>query len=147
MALLHDPPVRDSIKQRVSILRSDAQRRFGKMTVDQMLWHVNCGLENALGRYEVREQKIPLPYSVIKFLVLNLPWRKGKTPTAREFIASSHYDFAAEQARLLRLIDELSAKSLDDAWGKSSFMGPMTGRDWSRLQARHLDHHLSQFGV
>ena len=117
------------------------------MTVDQMLWHVNCGLENALGRYEVREHKFPLPHSVLKFLVLNLPWRKGKTPTAREFLATSQYDFNAEKARLLRLIDEMSAKSLDDPWGKSSFMGPMTGRDWSKLQARHLDHHLSQFGV
>jgi hypothetical protein len=147
MALLHDPPVRDSIKQRVSTLRADAPRRGGKMTVDQMLWHVNCGIENALGRYEVRERKLPLPNSVVKFLVLNMPWRKGKTPTAREFIAKSHYDFTAEQTRLLRLIDELSAKSLDASWGNSSFMGPMTGRDWSRLQARHLDHHLSQFGV
>ena len=147
MAILHDPSVRDSIKQRVNVLRPDAHRRFGRMTVDQMLWHVNCGLENALGRFEVRDQKFPLPYSVLKFMVLNLPWRKGKTPTAREFIAKSQYDFNAEKARLVRLIDELSAKPLDDPWGKSSFMGPMTGRDWSRLQARHLDHHLSQFGV
>ena len=147
MTLLHDPPVRDSIKQRVSILRADAQRRFGKMTVDQMLWHVNCGLENALGRYEVRDQKLPLPYSVIKFLVLNMPWRKGKTPTAREFLATGQYDFETERARLLRLIDELCAKRLDDTWGRSSFMGLMTGRDWSRLEAKHLDHHLSQFGV
>ena len=50
-------------------------------------------------------------------------------------------------ARRLRLIDEVSARSLDDARGRSSFMGPMTGRDWSRLQANHFDHHLSQFGV
>ena len=41
----------------------------------------------------------------------------------------------------------MSTKSLDATWGRSSFMGPMTGRDWSRLQAKHLDHHLTQFGV
>jgi len=23
----------------------------------------------------------------------------------------------------------------------------LTGRDWSRLNAKHLDHHLKQFGV
>jgi len=147
MLLLHDPSVRDAFKQRASSLRPDSERRFGRMRVDQMLWHVNCGLENALGRYEVKDQKLPLPYSVVKFLVLNLPWRKGKTPTAREFLAKGTYDFTSEQARLLRLIDEVSAKSVDEPWGRSSFMGPMTGRDWSRLQARHLDHHLSQFGV
>jgi hypothetical protein len=147
MAILHDPAVREAIKQRVSILRADTQRRWGKMTVDQMLWHVNCGLENALGRYAVKARKVPLPSSVVKFLVFNLPWRKGKTPTAREFVATGHYDFAAEQARLLRLIDELCAKSLDGTWVNSSFMGAMTGRDWSRMQAKHLDHHLSQFGA
>ena len=131
--ILHDQPVRESIKERVTSLRADTQRRWGKMTVDQMLWHVNCGLENALGRYEVREQRMPVPYGVVKFVVFNLPWRKGKTPTAREFIAREHYDFPNEQARLLRLIDELCAKPLDATWGRSSFMGPMTGHDWSRL--------------
>ena len=147
MPLLHDPTVRDTLKQRAASLRPNSERRFGRMSVDQMLWHVNCGLENALGRYDVKDQKLPLPYSVVKFLVLNMPWRKGKTPTAPEFLAKASYDFTSEQSRLLRLIDEVSAKSLDEPWGRSSFMGPMTGRDWSRLQARHVDHHLSQFGV
>ena len=55
MLLLHDPATRDSIKRRVTALRPDAQRQVGRMTVDQMLWHVNCGLENALGRYEVKD--------------------------------------------------------------------------------------------
>lgn len=145
--ILHDPPIRDSIKQRVTSLRADTPRRWGKMTVDQMLWHVNCGLENALGRYAVKDRRMPLPYGVVKFVVFNLPWRKGKTPTAREFVAREHFDFVSEQARLLRLIDEMSAKPLEATWGRSSFMGPMTGRDWSRLQAKHLDHHLNQFGV
>jgi hypothetical protein len=117
------------------------------MTVDQMLWHVNCSLENALGRYDVKEQRIPLPFPVIKFLVLNLPWRKGKTPTAPEYVAKTNHDFSSEQAKLLKLIDEISAKPLDGAWPRSSFMGGMTGSDWSRLQAKHLDHHLSQFGA
>lgn len=147
MSTLHDNETRSAIKKRIQALRPDTARKWGSMTVDQMLWHVNCGLENALGRYEVQDRKMPLPYSVVKFLVFNFPWRKGKTPTAREFIAKEHFDFANEQARLVRLIDEMSTKSLDAPWGRSSFMGPMTGHDWSRLQAKHLDHHLQQFGV
>lgn len=147
MALLHDPVTRDAVKARVAALRPDSARRWGRMTVDQMLWHVNCGLENCLGRYHVEDIRLPLPHPIVKFLVLNLPWRKGKTPTAREFLAKEHYDFAAEKARLLRLIEEVTARPLDAAWPTSSFMGPMTGRDWSRMGAKHLDHHLSQFGV
>jgi len=26
-------------------------------------------------------------------------------------------------------------------------MGRMTGREWSRLSAKHLDHHLKQFSA
>jgi hypothetical protein len=147
MAMLHDPATRDAIKSRVATLRPDATRRWGRMTVDQMLWHVNAGIENCLGRYDVEEIRLPMPHAMVKFFVLNFPWRKGKTPTAREFVARKQYDFNAEKARLLRLIDEVTARPLDAAWPNSSFMGPMTGKDWSRMGAKHLDHHLSQFGV
>jgi len=147
MPMLHDPATRDTIKSRVAALRPDSARRWGRMTVDQMLWHVNRGIENCLGRYPVEEIRLPMPHAIVKFLVLNFPWRKGKTPTAREFRAREQYDFAAEKAKLLGLIDEVTARPLDAAWPDSSFMGPMTGKDWSRMGAKHLDHHLSQFGV
>ena len=147
MSILHDPQTKESIKRRVAALQPGAERRWGRMTVDQMLWHLNCGIENSLGRFAVEDIKLPMPYAVVKFVVLNFPWRKGKTPTAREFVARDQYDFAAEQARLLRLIDEVTAKPLDAPWPNSAFMGPMSGRDWSRLGAKHLDHHLSQFGA
>lgn len=117
------------------------------MTVDQMLWHVNCSLENALGRYEVKPVRLPLPKAVIKFLILRLPMRHKNAQTAPEYVARAHHDFHAERARLHRLIDELTARSLEGPWHDNAFMGPMTGGDWSLLQAKHLDHHLSQFGA
>ena len=36
--------------RRLKALRPDAQRRWGKMSVAQMLWHVNEAMEGALGR-------------------------------------------------------------------------------------------------
>jgi hypothetical protein len=30
---------------------------------------------------------------------------------------------------------------------RPAVFGPLTGREWSRLQAVHLDHHLKQFGA
>lgn len=143
----HDPATREAIKARVAALRPDSAGRWGRMTVDQTLWHLNAGIENCLGRHPVKEIRLPMPHVIVKFLVLNFPWRKGKTPTAREFVARGQYDFADEQARLLRLIDEVTARPLDAAWPNSSFMGPMTGKDWSCMGAKHLDYHLSQFGV
>ena len=48
---------------------------------------------------------------------------------------------------MLRLIDEIASKPIDDRWPDSAFPGPMKGRDWSRLLGKHIDYHLQQFGV
>ena len=46
MPMLHDSSFRESVQSRLKALRPDAERRWGKMTVDQMLWHVNSALEH-----------------------------------------------------------------------------------------------------
>ena len=146
MPTLHDPTYRTQVIQRVRALRPDAQRRFGKMSVDQMLWHTNGALEAALGQRDLTPRKFPIPRPLLKFLVMHLPWGKG-APTASELIPSGSYDFEAERARCIRLIDALAARSMDEQWADHPAFGRMSGRDVSRLQAKHLNHHLTQFGV
>jgi hypothetical protein len=144
--LLHDPAVRDSIRARVQKLSPSATRAWGKMTVDQMLWHCNEALEAALGHKALKPMKMPLPRPVIKFMVLSMPWMKG-APTHPDFFAGERKDFEVEKTRTLRLIDEFTAKRLEASdWGVSSF-GVLTGTENSRLQAKHLDHHLKQFSA
>jgi len=145
--LLHDPAMRDEIRARVQKLRPDTPRKWGKMSVDQMLHHLNVALENALDEVRPARMRIPLPRSVFKWVVFNLPWPKG-SPTAPEFIAGERYDFAAEHARCLELLDRISAKDMESSgWGRSPGFGQLNGRDWSRLSAKHVLHHLNQFGV
>ena len=147
MPELHDINCKTEILRRLRTLRPDAQRRWGKMSVAQMLWHVNEAMEGALGRIHADPMKVPLPRSILKFLVLNVPWGKG-APTLKRWVPQhDNYDFTAEHARCLRLIDELAAKPVDDAWPDSPTLGRMTGRQVSRLHAKHLNHHLTQFGV
>ena len=145
--LLHDPTTKEAIKRRIAALQPSTQRRWGKMTVDQMLWHVNCSLENALGRFPVKDVWLPMPRSWVKFLVLRTTMRHKNARTAKEYVAQGQHDFVAERERLLRLIDEFTARPFEGDWHDNAFMGAMTGQDWSLLQAKHLDHHLSQFGV
>ena len=147
MPMLHDAVFREEAKRRVRTLRPDTARQWGKMSVDQMLWHVNCALENALGRYPITPLRLPLPKFLLKFVVITLPWRKGNTPTAPEFLAAASHDFERERSRMLALLDEFGGVPLDAQWGPSALLGPMTGHEWSRLQAKHVDHHLRQFGV
>jgi hypothetical protein len=149
MTVLHDPAIHASIKQRVQSLRPDSHRRWGKMSVDQMLWHVNESMRMALGDAVFEPMRTPpLPKPVLRWLVLNVPWPKGRSPTYKEMVARQSYDFASEQARCLRLIDQLVSVPLDHGiWPVNPTLGPMTGKQWSQLQAKHLEHHLRQFGA
>ena len=149
MRTLHDSSCRTSIAARLQTLRPDAQRQWGKMRVDQMLWHVNESLEQSLGRLKTTRspRTPPIPSAMLRFVVLNLPWPKGRAPTAPELVARDTYDFQAERSRAIRLIEEMAARDINGSWPPSATFGRTTGLFWSRLQAKHLDHHLKQFGA
>ena len=147
MALLHDQRDKADILRRVQALRPDSRGRWGKMSVSQMLWHVNEAMEGALGRTDPAPEKVALPRPLMKFIVINLPWPKGAPTLKRWTPRSDSYDFAAERSRCLRLIEELTSKPIDSKWPDSPSLGHMTGKDVSQLQAKHLNHHLTQFGV
>ncbi|HJQ19267.1 MAG TPA: DUF1569 domain-containing protein [Gemmatimonadaceae bacterium] len=150
MKTLHDPDMRASLESRVRALQPAAQRRWGRMTVDQMLWHVNESFRMALGEqtYERMPSVPPLPKSLLRFFVIKLPWPKGRSPTYKEWVADgSTHDFAAEKAKLLDYIARTATKSLNGPWVENPTLGQMSGTQWSELQAKHVDHHLRQFGA
>lgn len=146
MQLLHESATRTEIEQRVRSLRPDSRGRWGTMTVDQMLWHVNRAIALSLGQLTLGPGFPPFPKPLLKFVVLRLPWWKG-APTHPDFVAKAHYDFGGERDRLLANIGQMTAKSVDSDWPEHPAFGPMTGREVSRLIAKHLDHHLRQFGA
>lgn len=146
-AMLHNPSVREALRARVASLNPASTRQWGKMSVDQMLWHVNQTMAYSLGDMTAAPMKTPLPAPIMKLLVLNMPWPKG-APTVPELIAGERYSFDTERARCLELIDRFTARKLDDAsWGISPSLGALTGKEWSRLNAKHLNHHLTQFSA
>src|SRR4029450_1025651 len=118
---LHDADYRARILERLKSLRPDAARRWGKMSVAQMLWHVNEAMEGALGRIPIEKAKapIPLPRPLLKLLVLNAPWGNGAPTLTRSIQQHDSYKFAAERERCCRLIEEIAAKPLQDAWADS----------------------------
>jgi hypothetical protein len=142
--MLHDPEVRISIEARVKALRPDAQRKWGGMSPDQMLWHVNQLLSFALGEGNCPQQKPAMPLPLLRFFVLNVPWPTG-APTNPNALAKDSYDFDAERERLLALIGRFTSTPVDGPWPVDPSFGEVTGRFASKLQAKHLDYHLRQF--
>lgn len=146
MPSLHDASYRSRIVERIQALRPDTERRWGKMSVDQMLWHVNKPMALVLGELTIDPKKPPIPRGLLKFILLNLPWGKN-APTHPAFVPKQRYDFDSERARCLQLIDKLSSMDVNGNWPTHPMFGPMRGSEVSRLQAKHLNHHLTQFGV
>lgn len=146
MPLLHDPAVRASIESRLDRLNEESPRKWGSMSVDQMLWHVNQFLAASLGESTLPAQKLPMPKPVMHFFLLYMPWPKS-APTNKGAVARERHDFAAEQAKCRELIGRFVARPLDGKWPVDPSFGEMSGRNQSRLQAKHLDHHFRQFGA
>jgi hypothetical protein len=53
---------------------------------------------------------------------------------------------SAVLADLKRRLDALRPDA-PRRWGTMSVDQMLSGREWSRLQAKHFDHHLTQFGA
>lgn len=144
MPTLHDPAVRESIRARIQALSATSSPRWGVMSVDQMLWHCNQVLRTSLDEIQVVSRRPPFPVAVLKFMLFNLPWPHG-APTASEYKSDVPRDFEAERKQCLELMDRFAARELEEGgWGRAVF-GQISGREWSCLQVRHLDHHLKQF--
>jgi hypothetical protein len=75
------------------------------------------------------------------------PYPKN-SPTAPEMKVITRRDFNKEKQKLIEYIQktqELGEKHFD---GKESLsFGVLTKHEWNNLFYKHLDHHLSQFGV
>ena len=142
--LLHDPEVYAAIRRRIESLAVDTPRTWGKMTIDQMLWHVNVSMREAVGEYTPQIKKPPVPKWLLRWAILAFPWGRG-APTRPDMYAVSPHDFAVQKAQCLTLVERIYRQSLASKWPDSITMGRMTGRHWSHLTAKHLDHHLRQF--
>jgi hypothetical protein len=142
--LIHDEAVRLELERRVLALTPDLVPRWGRMSVDQMLWHLSEAMAAHL--VEAPAKKTPLPAPMMRFVVLKLPWAKG-LPTDPALVAKHQHDFEEQRARCLSLLRELASRPMDVPWPRHGTFGTMTGRQVSALQVKHLNHHLTQFGV
>ena len=146
MTLLHDPAVRTSLEARLRSLTPDSRGRWGRMSVDQMLWHLNRAMSVSLGVETAAQERALAPRALIKLAVLRLPWPRN-APTSPGYVPKATYDFEAERAQSLSLIARLVERPVDSRWPDHPLFGSMSGREVSELLAKHLNHHFCQFGV
>ena len=142
--------VADKVIERINKLKPDTQPHWGKMNVGQMLAHCNVAYEM------LYENKHPKPNAIMRFMIKLMaketvvgekPYKKN-TRTAPAFIMTGSKDFDAEKQRLIDYINRTQALGENHFDNKDSFsFSNLSISEWNNMFYKHLDHHLTQFGV
>ncbi len=146
MKTLFDPVSYQEIKTRIQALTPESTPAWGKMDVGQMLTHCQFPLKVALSDKPRKRTWNPLPLLFKKSLYSDKPWRKN-LPTAPIAKITDARDLDEERDRLLSMIDAFYEKRDQKKWEPHPMFGNFTPEQWGKLEYKHLDHHLVQFGV
>ena len=90
----------EEVIDRIDKLQPASQRQWGKMSIDQMLWHVNVSMREAVGDYTPQLKPLPVPKALLRWAVINIPWGRGAR-TRPDMYAVSTYDFNVQKAECL----------------------------------------------
>lgn len=148
---MFDPQGKEKMIARIHALDSSSKANWGKMAVGQMLAHCNVAYEIV---HEPSKHSAPgffgklLARLFAKSVVVgNKPYPKSG-PTAPMFVVSDSRDFEAEKARLIRYITMTFEQGASHYEGLENMtFGKLSAKQWNTLFSKHLDHHLTQFGV
>ncbi|MBK8565262.1 MAG: DUF1569 domain-containing protein [Saprospiraceae bacterium] len=140
----------DEIVARINQLTPSTAAQWGKMNVAQMLAHCNVTYEMSF------EDKHPKPSGIMRFILKafvkksvtnEVPYPRNSR-TAPQFIVTDAKEFEREKQRLIAYIGK--AQQLGEAHfdGRESHsFGVLNKTEWNNMFYKHLDHHLTQFGV
>ena len=147
---IFDKTVSEEIINRINLLDSNSEQKWGKMSVDQMLAHCNVTYQL------VYDNKLPkakgfkkwMLKTFIKNIVVSEKPYKKNSRTAPEFLVINEKDFKKEKDLLISYIiktQELGSNYFDNK--ESHSFGKLSETEWNNMFYKHLDHHLNQFGV
>ena len=145
-----DPATNVELINRINKITPEKKPDWGKMSADQMFAHVNVGYDIAYGKVDVSYNwfmKKMLGLFVRPMVVGDKPYKKNGQ-TAPIFLIEGGRDFDAEKTKLVEYIKRVESDGIAFFKGKdSSSFGKMTVQECSNQFWKHLDHHLTQFGV
>lgn len=136
---------------RINLLTPEAQQKWGKMNAEQVLAHLNVAYSMVF-----EPEKHKKPSFIAKFLLSNfvkpkltneLPYKQN-LPTSPAFIISDERNFEEEKKKLIGNIQRVQQLGRIAFEGKEHLnFGKISAQGWNNMFAKHLNHHLEQFGV
>ena len=150
MKNIFHPQITQELIARINKLTPETTPRWGIMRVDQMMAHCSVAYEMAY------TDKYSLPNPFMRFIlktfvkngVVNDKPYPRNARTAPAFIIEERRDFVTEKILLIGYLEKTRDLGIPYFEGKESVsFGPLTAQEWNSLFYKHLDHHLTQFGV
>jgi hypothetical protein len=137
--------------ERINLLTPEAKQKWGKMNAEQVLAHLNVAYSMIF-----EPEKHKRPSFIAKFLLSNfvkpkltneLPYKQN-LPTSPAFIISDERNFEEEKKKLIGNIQRVQQLGRIAFEGKEHLnFGKINAQGWNNMFAKHLNHHLEQFGV
>ena len=140
----------DKIIERINKLTAASQPNWGTMSVAQMLAHSNVTYEMIYDN--IHKKPNAFLKFILKFMIKNKvggeTLYERNSRTAPQFIIKETKDFNVEKQRLVDYLNK--TQQLGEAYfdnKESHSFGPLNKTEWNNMLYKHLNHHLSQFGV
>lgn len=154
MENIFDRAVCDAHIARINMLTPGTQALWGSMDAAQVLAHLSKPYEMVCDpNYGATHKR---PNGLVRFLLKRFlkpivvgpkPYKRNSR-TAPEFVVSDERVLEVERKRLIAQIDQVQAWGAAHFEGKDNHsFGVMPAQEWNNLFAKHLEHHLQQFGV
>lgn len=149
MKSLFEESVYLEIVNRLSNIKSDTPRQWGKMNAAAMIKHCNLVLSASLG--PAPRKRALMSYLFRKVARKQYVYRevyKKNGYTAPHFVVNGNPDLVIEREALIVSINAFRQAGEKEYENRlHAFFGRLTAKEWGMLQYNHLNHHLTQFGV
>lgn len=151
MENIFNKQVTNSVIERINQLNETSQPQWGKMNVAQMLAHCSVTYEYVFeeGKYNKPKglKKLLLKLLVKGIVVGEKPYSKNGR-TAPDFLITDTRVFNTEKEKLVEYLRKTQALGEEHFHNKESHsFGSLTKTEWNNMFYKHINHHLTQFGV
>jgi hypothetical protein len=148
MKSIFNPTDNAEFIERINKLTPGTPALWGKMNVSQMMAHCQVPIKIAFGELEAKGNLFGLLFGRLakKKLLEDKPFKRN-LPTLKEGLIKDERNFDSEKSGLVNDVKKFTAGPDVITKKPHPFFGPMTVDEWDKLQSKHLDHHLKQFGV
>lgn len=137
--------------RRIEGLAVDSKASWGTMTVNAMLAHLIMSFRICLEEVPARDQSTIYFKYLVRFIALHspIPWPRAKMPALEVYLPEPEGEIETQKQALVdalnRFMDAVKADpsrvTIHPRFGKGTLSY------WCRFHGRHVDHHLTQFGM